>query len=68
MLNYNEIPVELQLSSITGQMTSSHECYYCDSHGSSWNLNFRHASIVWEYDKLKKSNTEEENPAKSTNV
>lgn len=34
MLNYNEIPVELQLSSITGQMTSSNECYYCDSHSS----------------------------------
>lgn len=40
LLNYNEIPVELQLSSITGEMTSSHECYYCVSHGSSGNLSF----------------------------
>lgn len=40
LLNYNEIPVELQLSSTTGQMTSSHECYYCAPHGSSGNLSF----------------------------
>lgn len=38
MLNYNKILVELHISAITGQMISSHACYYYEYQSSSRNL------------------------------
>lgn len=47
MLNYNKIPVELHISSITGQTIASHECYYCDYCGSPGKCR-RHSELqVW---------------------
>jgi len=47
MLNYNKIPVKLHISSITGQVISSHECYSRDYHSSPGKFR-RHSDLqVW---------------------